>query len=243
MAKRETNVHDAEREEERRTRLLLDEIPTLNARASKTIEELAKQIRRCCSSKKWTSGQKREACLQLVKLAGLSTQKVFHLAIEFPEPFREIAEQCSAFPSFFPAHVDHLRLVQRFLLDELNLGKRHYLKLRAVPRRKTFSTETWVNHLLLSYIYDHDLVGVPLTRENAKRWLDAMWELLLLLVPNPESHPRLRQLGGRPSLRRKRIRRDGTVGEKTQAHNIRAAIKAKLGVYLKRILNDSAAHK
>jgi hypothetical protein len=56
-------------------------------------------------------------------------------------------------------------------------------------------------------------------------------------------HPRLRQLVERPSLRSKRMKRDGTVGEKTQADNIRASIKAKLAVYLKRMLNDSAVHK
>jgi hypothetical protein len=39
------------------------------------------------------------------------------------------------------------------------------------------------------------------------------------------------------------MKRDGTVGEKTQADNIRASIKAKLAVYLKRMLNDSAVHK
>ena len=84
---------------------------------------------------------------------------------------------------------------------------------------------------------------VPFTPQNAKRWLDAMWEVLLLEIPNPETHPRLRQLVERPSLRVKRMRRDGSVGEKTQAHNSRASIKAKLGEYLKRMLNDSAVHK
>jgi hypothetical protein len=84
---------------------------------------------------------------------------------------------------------------------------------------------------------------VPLTRENAKQWLDAIWKVLLAANPNPETHPRLRQLVERPSLKGKRMRRDGTVGEKTQSHNMRAAIKAKLGEYLKRMLKDSAALK
>jgi hypothetical protein len=84
---------------------------------------------------------------------------------------------------------------------------------------------------------------VPLTPQNAKQWLDVLWKVLLVEIPNPEMHPRLRQLVERPSLRRKRMRRDGSVGEKTQAHNIRAAIKAKLGEYLRRMLNDSAVHK
>jgi hypothetical protein len=81
---------------------------------------------------------------------------------------------------------------------------------------------------------------VPLAPQNAKRWLDVLWDVLLVEIPNPEMHPRLRQLVERPSLRMKRMRRDGTVGEQTLAHNIRADIKAKLGVYLNRMLNDSA---
>jgi hypothetical protein len=80
-----------------------DHMAALTAEAGRDIEELANQIRRCCSDKKWTGDQKREACRQLVKLAGLSTKKMLHLATEFPEPFREIAEQCSAFPCFFLA--------------------------------------------------------------------------------------------------------------------------------------------
>ena len=61
--------------------------------------------------------------------------------------------------------------------------------------------------------------------ENASRWLDLIWKLLLIDIPEPETHPRLRQLGGRPS----------------KAHNVRSAIKAKLGTYLERMLNDQAA--
>jgi hypothetical protein len=86
---------------------------------------------------------------------------------------------------------------------------------------------------------------VPLTPDpkNLKQWLAVIWELLLKDIPEPEKHPRLRQLVVRPSLITKRIRPDGTVAKTTQAHNIRAAIKAKLGVYLKRMLNDSAVHQ
>ncbi len=249
MARRGTNVQRAQSEEERPPRWVLEGIPvliakdfsdsqepnprpmaTLEGEASRDISELAKQIRRCCSNKKWTSYQKRVACQQLVKLAFLSTDSISRLVEEFPEPFREI-------------------------------------KLRAAPGRKTFSTKTWVNKFLIKHIVGiHELAReeaerdpgcdynfesdfryvaehVPLTRQNAKQWLDAIWKLLLTEIPNPEGHPRLRQLGRRPSLRTKRMRSDGTVGEKTQAHNIRAAIKAKLGVYLKRMLNDSTVHK
>jgi len=241
-------------------------LAALQGEASRDIEELAGQIHRCCSDKKWTSYQKRIACEQLVKLAVLSTLSIARLAKEFPEPFREIAEELPWFPCLFPARADDLRSLQKNIWDEFNLGKRHPLKLRAARGRKTFSTKTWANKLLTELIQlVHELADeenerdpgekygstfrdvayrVPLTPQNAKEWLDVMWkEVLLVAIPNPETHPRLRQLVERPSLRRKRMRRDGTVGEKTQAHFMRAAIKAKLGVYLKRMLNDSAVHK
>src|SRR5258707_15558829 len=79
----------------------------LNGEASRDIEELAKQIHRCCSNKKWTSYQKRVACSQLVELAFLATESMYRLAEEFPEPFREIAEELPRFPCLFPAYADH----------------------------------------------------------------------------------------------------------------------------------------
>jgi hypothetical protein len=242
-------------------------IAALQGEAKRDTEELAEQIHRCCSDKKLTSYQKRVACEQLVELAFISTHSVYRLAEEFPEPFREIAEELPHFPCLFPAHADDLRSLQKIMWDEFNLGRRHPLKLRTAQGRKTFSKKTWANGLLLNFI---DLVNelareeherdpgedyvttlrhvahhVPLTPDpqNAKQWLEVIWELLLGGIPEPEKDPRLRQLVERPSLRRKRMRRDGMVGEKTQAHNVRAAIKAKLGVYLKRMLNDSAVHK
>jgi hypothetical protein len=240
-------------------------LAALKGAASRDIEGLSRQIHRCCSDKKWTSYQKRVACEQLVELAFLSTVSMYRLAKEFPEPFREIAEELPRFPCLFPAHADELRSLQKIIWDEFNLGKRHPLKLRAAPGRKTFSTKTWANRLLNDLIpHVHELAReederdpgekygstfrevafrVPLTPQNAKEWLDVMWKMLLMAIPNPETHPRLRQLVERPSLRRKRMRRDGTVGEKTQAHNMRADIKRKLGVYLRRMLNDSAVHK
>jgi hypothetical protein len=206
------------------------------------------------------------ACEQLVTLAVLSTQSIGLLAKEFPEPFREIAEELPEFPCLFPAHAEQLRSLQKIMWDEFKLGKRHPLKLRAAPGRKTFSPKTWANKLLLDLIQLVYAVGlevherdpgekyyvstarevalhVPLTPQNGKRWLDAIWEVLLLQIPNPETNARLRQLVERPSLRAKRMRRDGTVGEKTQAHNSRASIKAKLGEYFARMLNDSTVHK
>lgn len=238
---------------------------TLEGEASRNIEELARQIHRCCSRKNWTSYQKRVACEQLVKLAVLSTESILLLAKEFPEPFREIAEELPHFPCLFPAHVDDLRSVQKLMWDVFNVGKRHTLKLRGALGRKTFSTKTWANRLLTDLIQlVHELAReeadrdpgdkyestlryvayrVPLTPKTASEWLDVMWKVLLLAIPNPETHSRLRQLVERPSLRRKRMRRDGTVGTKTQAHNMRAEIKRKLGVYLSRMLNDSTVHK
>ena len=289
MAKRGTNKRAAREDfdpEERRIgiRLALEGISVLTAkdfldpedpeclylaaleeRARRDIEELARQIRCCCSDKKWTSYQKRVACEQLVKLAILSTDSIYGVAKDFLEPFREIAEELPHFPCLFPAHAHDLRVTQRFMWDHFNLGKHHELKLRASHGRKTFSKETWVNALLIRYIgvvhevaeneFDPGWDGldklqevalhVPLTPDpkNFKQWLAVIWELLLQDIPEPDRHPRLRQLVVRPSLNNKRTRRDGTVGEKTQAHNVRAAIKAKLGVYLKRMLNDLAVHK
>lgn len=240
-------------EEARKRSATPHEIIALEERAARNLVELAEQTLRYCSDKKAMNCQKRVACGQLVDLAMLATSKVFFLAGKFPEPFREIAEELPYFPCLFPAHPDEVRPLQDKILNYFNLGRRHPLRLRAAARRKTFSRKTWLNELLFDLIHcvalahvegrEHELDGVSLTPENAKQWLDAVWKLLLVRIPNPEQHPRLRQLGGRPSLRRKRMRRDGTVGEKTLAHNIRADIKAKLGVYLKRMLNDSAVHK
>jgi hypothetical protein len=242
-------------------------IGALVGEASRDIDDLAKQIRRCCSDEKWTPFQKRVACEELVKLAVLSTGSLNRLVSEFPERFREIAEERPEFPCLFPAHAEELPRLKTMMWDELNLGKRFALKLRAAPGRKTFSTKTWTNKLLIGMIQrvlefariQHDLdpgekktfktdcrevvYHVPLTPPNAKQWLNVLWEVLLLEIPNPEMHPRLRQLVERPSLRKKRMRLDGAVGEKTQAHNMRADIKRKLGVYLKRMLNDSGVHK
>jgi hypothetical protein len=240
-------------------------IASLHGEASRDIEELTAQIDRCCSHKNWTPYQKRAACEQLVKLAVLSTDNVARLAKEFPAPFREIAEELPVFPCLFPAQAESVPLLQDFLWNKLNLGKRHELKLRGPQGRKTFSTKTWANRLLLHLIQVvHQLADneaerdpgekhlsifrevayrVPLTSRTAKKWLEAIWKALLLRIPNPEKDQRLRQLVDRPSLRRKRMRRDGTVGEKTLAHNIQAEIKRKLGLYLRRMLSDSAVHK
>jgi hypothetical protein len=284
MAKRRTNARCAVIEDDPGNRRAFEAIPVLTTKdyldqenpdsrcltymervARETIEELARQIRYCCSDKKWTSYQKRVACDQLVNLVFLSTGIMYRLAGEFPEPFRQIAEELSHFPCLFPASVEELRSVQKVMWDHFNLGKRHELKLRGAPGRKTFSQKTWANRLLIHLIHlvhesarceldldpgwDYGVTFrevafyIPLTPQNAKQWFDVIWKRLLMLIPEPEKHPRLRQLVVRPSLNKKRTRRDGTVGEKTHAHNIRASIRAKLGLYFKRIVNDSAVHK
>jgi hypothetical protein len=120
MAKRETNKERAAREdfdpEERRPisiRLALEGMSVLTAkdfldpedpeclclaaleeRARRDIEELARQIRVRCSDKKWTSFKKRVASEQLVKLAILSTNSIYGLVKDFPEPFRNLLRCC-----------------------------------------------------------------------------------------------------------------------------------------------------
>src|SRR5262249_36109863 len=179
--------------------LLLEEILA----ASRNIEEML--VHRCPSNTKWSLNQKRDHLWRHLVDACISINaSLLGLALEFQESFRKIAERRPGFPCFFLAHVDHQWFLQKFMLDNLNLGKRYPLKLRADPGRKTFSTKTWVNKLLTDLIHMDE---VPFTPENPQQWLDAIWKRLLLVIPNPERHPRLRQLAGRPSLRRKRMRR------------------------------------
>jgi hypothetical protein len=227
------NARTTQIEKELRAILLLKEILA----GSREIEEVL--VHGGPSNTEWSLNQKRDHLWHKLVQACISINaSLLGLATEFQESFRKIAEELPGFPCLFPAHVDHQWFLQKFMLDKLNLGKRYALKVRAASGRKTFSTKTWVNELLTDLIHMDE---VPFTPENPKQWLDAIWEQLLLEIPNPEAHPRLRQLAGRPSLRTKRMRRDGKVGEKTQGHNIRAAIKAKLGEYLKRMLNDPTA--
>jgi hypothetical protein len=227
-------------------------------------QELAARVKQRCSEKKVTALEKHVDCFFFIYMVGEATKLVHDLALEFQSTFREVAEGMNQIPWMFPAHPEALRRLQKMLWDDFNLGKRNPLKLRPAPGRKTFSFETWANQLLCDYFYQVYykyavingkksepnfetvwLVQVrltpkiarqlellfeqafPLTLKSAKRWLDVIWELLLIDIPEPEKHPRLRQLGGRPS----------------KAHNVRSAIKAKLGTYLERMLNDQALHK
>src|SRR5262249_7938575 len=92
------------------------------------------------------------ACEQIVRVASQSIMDLNWLAEKFPEPFREIAEESAHFPCLFPAHPEDLPSMQRFICDKLNLGKRCWLKVRPVGRRKTFSKKTWVNQLVLDLL-------------------------------------------------------------------------------------------
>jgi hypothetical protein len=213
------------------------------------IQELAARLKHVCSDKKATGPEKRIVCALLLHTVGDATALINELAIEFQVPFRGIAEESTHFPCLFPSTPESLEGLQKFIWDNLNLGKRIGLKIRPGPGRKTFSQKTWVNNLLIGYILEvysgPPLIAElqlppkvarelrlrfkppPLARKNARQCLDVIWQLLLRDIPEPEKHPRLRQLGGRPS----------------KAHNVRSTIKAKLGVYLERMLTDQAVHK
>lgn len=219
-------------------------------------QELAARVKKYCSDKKLTGLEKRIECELFVHLVSEVAYLPHCLALEFEQPFREVAEGLNQFPCNFPAHPDSLRQLQKMLWDDFGLGKRNPLRLRPMRGRKTFSLETWVNELLyhcfgqcyclyalytaqprskksktkLQTSIERVFSPVPLRltkRESARLWLDPIWELLLVDIPKPEKHPRLRQLGGRPS----------------KAHNVRSTIKAKLGTYLERMLTDQAVHK
>lgn len=197
--RQKTNAQRTEIEQGLRAVLLLQEILA----ASRRIEKVLVQG---CPNTEWSLNQKRDYVWRhLVGACTSINASLLILAIEFQESFRKIAEERPAFPCLFPAHVDHQRFIGKVMLNILNLGKRYPLKLRAGPRRKTFSLQTWINKLLTDLIHMDE---APFTPQNPKQWLDAIWERLLLVIPNPETHPRLRQLVERPSLRRKRMRRD-----------------------------------
>jgi hypothetical protein len=216
-------------------------------------EEVAARVKQRCSDEKLTGFDKRMDCELLVYMVGQSTKLVHYLMLEFELPFREVAEGLNQFPCMFPAHPESLRGLQKMLWDDFNLGKRNPLRLRPARGRKTFSFQTWVNGLLFHYYCEGyrevvlntysgrdapklrvglERIFSPLSdtltkKEVARQWLDIIWTLLLIDIPDPETHPRLRQLGGRPS----------------KVHDVRATIKAKLGTYLERMLNDQAVHK
>ena len=94
----------------------------------------------------------------------------------------------------------------------------------------------------------------PLTPNNVRQWLDAIWALLLKDIPEPEKHPQLRKLGEHPSRterahfgERKTTRSIKDAVGKNAKHQtagyVRAAIKEALGKYLVRMLRKEQSDK
>jgi hypothetical protein len=247
------------------------------AYATGYIQELAGRVQLLCSDVKLTSQEKQRECILLFFVACDAAKILQELAKAFPEQFRGIAEIMPGFPCMFPAHPDKLKSLKDEMWDTLNLGRRHTLKLRPSRGRKTFSFETWVNKLLIHYIFElyrtasnqvvEDILingnsATPLralfpaafTADNAKQWLDAIWKLLFIDIPEPEKHPELRKLGQHPSRterahfgERKTTRSIKDAVEKNAKHQtagyVRAAIKEALGKYLVRMLRKEQLDK
>jgi hypothetical protein len=191
------------------------------------LQELAARVQQCCEDQSETPERKREACQLLVNIASETATDIHLLVRKFPEAFRAIAENRSNFPCLFPAHPGDIRELKNLMLDGLELGKLHSLKLRSL--RKTFSKQKYVNSLLLHYIakiyrmrralldwrFSDPLASaatplskierlvdqIPLSVPNARPWIDMIWQLLLLDIPRPETEKGLRSLGSRPSRR------------------------------------------
>jgi hypothetical protein len=224
------------------------------------LQELVARVLRCCEDRRETPERKRDACQLLVNIASEAAADIHLLVKSFPEPFRAIAENRSNFPCLFPAHPEDIRKLTSFILDELELGKLHPLKLRSPL--KTFSKKTKINELLLHYIRRihaeaavllswriddpfgfgsfpkeevERLLEVGLSPETAPQWLELIWKLLLLDCPNPEKHKLLSPLG----RRRSRTERAPLKGNKKKTSRyVRAAIKEALGRYLVLKLRD-----
>ena len=152
-------------------------------------------------------------------------------------------------------HPEEQTFLKWFLLERLQLGSKHELKLRPPSGRKTFSFRG-INGLLQQYIHKIRLIKshlrfvevsnldfllqdrephpierlddeFPLCPEFAKQWMDEIWKLLLQDFPQPETHPQLKRLGSRAS----RTDRAGKVGstagggKKASRRDIRSTIR------------------
>jgi hypothetical protein len=240
-------------------------------------QELAARVKQRCSDKKLSNLEKKVDCFLLIYMVGEATSLVHLLALECELPFREVAEGLNQIPWMFPAHPGKLQRIKNLLWNDFNLGKRFPLKLRPSPGRKTFSFETWVNQFLFDYFLeahrevvlpnksfgsrklrgglDRIFSPLPLTqKEKAKQWLDVIWELLLIDIPEPEKHPQLRKLGQHPSRverahfgERKTTRSiKDAVGENAKHQTdgyIRVAIKEALGKYFVRMLRKEQSDR
>jgi hypothetical protein len=226
------------------------------------LQELAARVRDCCADPLQTEGAKRQACQLLINVTREGADGIHLLAGEFLSPFREVAQAAALFPCLFPAHPDDINALKNFMLDDLELGKLHPLKLRSP--RKTFSKKTDINALLLHYIrrihaeaavllsrrigdpfsygsspneeIERLVDKVPLSAETAPQWLELIWKLLLVDCPKPERNNFLSSLGRRPS----RTGRASFIKGKTRKTSsyVRASIKEALGKYLVRMLRD-----
>jgi hypothetical protein len=80
------------------------------------------------------------------------------------------------------------------------------------------------------------VLHAPLSEATAKEWMQVIWKLLLVEYPAPEKDRRLRQFGAHKA-KRTRIAL-GKSSPKSEAANIRAAIRDTLLKYLYRLLPD-----
>lgn len=187
------------------------------------LQELAARVQEVCQDPREPRQRKRDACQLLVNIASDAATDIHSLIQKFPEPFRAMAQKRSNFPCLFPAHPDDINALKNFMLNDLELGKLHPLKLRSP--RKTFSKKTDINALLLHYIrrihaeaavllsrrigdpfgygsspdeeIERLLNKVPLSAETAPQWLELIWKLLLVDFPKPEENNLLSSLGRR----------------------------------------------
>jgi hypothetical protein len=242
-------------------RLSDEATPHIAAYALGYIQELAARVRNCCEDPLQTEDAKRQVCQLLINVTREGAAAIHLLSREFLSPFREVAQTSAVFPCPFPAHPDDIRSLKNFILDDLELGKLHPLKLRSPL--KTFSKKTAINALLLHYIGRihaeaavllsrrigdpfgfgsspkeevERLLEVRLSSETAPQWLDMIWKLLLLDCPKPEKHNLLFPLGRRQSRTERASLVKGKI-RKTGRY-VRAGIKEALGRYLVRKLRD-----
>src|SRR5215470_12303826 len=113
------------------------------AHALGLLQELAARVRDYCEDPLQTEDAKRQACQLLINVTREGAADIHLLSRKFLSPFREVAQAAAVFPCLFPAHPDDIKALKDFMLDDLELGKLHPLKLRSP--RKTFSKTTPIN--------------------------------------------------------------------------------------------------
>jgi hypothetical protein len=221
-------------------------------------QELAARVRETQKTPGIPFEQKTEAANLLVNLAVEVASAIEHLSVGFPDVFKAVASRKGIFPVNMPALPEDRAQIIRWLIDTLQLGTQHALKLRG---RKTFSRRTFANNLILSYIYRIKRTAIerqhlrteyvfeleplleekltfhtPLSKATAKEWMHVIWNLLLEDCPAPEQNTRLKQFAAHKA-KRTRIAL-GKSSPKSEASNIRAGIRDTLLKYLLRMLPD-----